>query len=79
MSYINKSCAFLTGNKKIAICGCDGVIKYTDTEIILSLIDGQICINGSELMLATFFGGEISVTGEIEGFSIKKYGRKNDV
>ena len=76
MGYLSDSCAFLTSNKKVVLCGCMGVIKYTDTEIILSLTDAQTCITGENLLLSTFFGGEISVTGEIETLSIKKIGRK---
>ena len=75
MGYLNESCAFLTANRKIVFCGCKGVIKYTDEEIILSLSDMQVDILGSALLLSTFCGGEIAVTGEIQSLSMRKTGR----
>ena len=66
MKFSGKSCAFLTSNEKIVFYGCRGVVKYTDEEIILSLKDTDVLVSGKGLMLSTFFGGEISIMGEIK-------------
>jgi hypothetical protein len=76
MGYLNESCAFLTANRRIVFCGCKRVIKYTDTEIVLFMTDGQVCILGEELLLSTFCGGEIAVTGEIQTLSLQKNERR---
>ena len=73
MKYGGKSCAFLTSNEKIVFYGCEGMVKYTGEEIILSLKDGEVLVSGKNLMLSTFFEGEISITGEIKGLTLGEH------
>ena len=72
----NESCAFLTSNKKITLCGCYGVKKYSENEITVTMCDQDISISGVSLTVSTFLNGEISVTGAIESIALhKKEGR----
>ena len=64
-----KSCVFISSNEKITVCGCDGVDKYTEAEIVLSLTERKLKIVGKRLCLSTYVSGEIAVTGAIESIS----------
>lgn len=75
---MGESCAFLLGNKEIRFCGCRGVGKYSESEIVLKMDDMRVSVCGSELTLSTFRNGEISVTGAIESVNLLKNGGKSN-
>lgn len=70
--FCGESCAFITSNKKMTVYGCEGVEKYTETEIALILTDMKISLKGEGLCLSTYVSGEISVTGEIKELNFEK-------
>jgi sporulation protein YqfC len=71
---MGESCAFLLGDKEIRFCGCKGVGKYSESEIVLMMNDMCVSICGSKLTLSTFRNGEISVAGTIENINLIKNG-----
>lgn len=75
MRNVGKSCAFLTSNEKITLCGCRHVIKYSSSQVELDMCDTDISVCGSNLLLFTFENGEITVTGAIECI---KFGEKTE-
>ncbi len=66
---LNESCAFVSSNKKITLCGCKGVGKYSENEIQVKLTDLTVKVTGEKLLLSTYVSGEIVITGEIENIS----------
>lgn len=60
-----ESCAFVTSNRRIAFCGCDGIEKYSASEIALRLSDGFVRVIGNSLAIDRCCGGEITVTGAV--------------
>ncbi len=77
MRYGGESCAFLTSNKKITLCGCRRVIKYDSLQVELDMCDTDMSICGSKLLLFTFENGEITITGAIESIKFGKKTEKN--
>ena len=69
---MQESCAFLCGNREIKLCGCRGVEKYTEGEIVLVMCDMYFKITGGNLTVSSFRNGEISVTGAIESVLLLK-------
>lgn len=54
------------GNREASICGCEGLVSYTDGEVILTLCDSTVSVRGEGLTLRSFSGGRISVCGRID-------------
>ncbi len=54
-----------TGNRELAVGGCEGLLTYTDTKVVLVLCDSILTINGNELEIRSFCGGRVLVEGII--------------
>ena len=54
------------GNREALICGCEGLISYTDNEVVLNLCDNVMSVCGEGLVLRSFSGGRIAVCGRID-------------
>lgn len=74
MKQYGKSCAFIVSNSKITLYGCCGVDKYSGNEIVAELCDMTVTISGSELDMATYVCGEITVTGTLSGLIFARKG-----
>ena len=61
-----ESCAFVTSNRRITFCGCDGIEKYSACEIVLRLSDGSVKVKGKGLAIDRCCGGEITVSGSVD-------------
>lgn len=53
------------GSREITVSGCEGLINYTDSEVVLRLCDGMVSVSGEELELRSFAGGRILVRGRV--------------
>ena len=62
----------LSGRRELDICGCEGLDEYSDNEVALTLCDGQMRIEGNELELLSFSGGNIIARGSIVRISFGK-------
>lgn len=51
---------------------CEGVVAYSNEQVIVQLCDMTVTLTGSRLKLSTFRFGRISVSGEITGMTIDK-------
>ncbi|MGM9647620.1 MAG: YabP/YqfC family sporulation protein [Eubacteriales bacterium] len=55
---------------EITVIGCNGVLVYEDEVILLRLTQGRLRIDGSGLMLKSYYAGEMQVTGRIRGMEL---------
>ena len=72
MGIARESCAFINSDKKITVCGCVSVESYTDEEIVICLVEMKLKLNGSNMTMSTFSGGEIAVCGELSSIEFLK-------
>lgn len=54
-----------TGKREVTVCGCEGLLTYTDTKAVLRLCDGVVSVCGEGLELRSFAGGRVMVRGSI--------------
>lgn len=64
MTMIDASSVFLENHR--------GVLEYTDRRVVLGLEDGQMAINGSDLVLAHFGKDNAAVRGDIVSVVFEK-------
>ena len=69
------STAEALGNREVCFSGCEGLMSYTDSEVVLSLCDNTVSVCGEELILRSFSGGRIAVCGRIDCI---RYGVRGD-
>ena len=55
---------------EVTVSGCNGVLVYEDEVILLRLSQGRLRIDGSGLMLKSYYAGEMQVTGRIRGMEL---------
>lgn len=53
------------GSREITVSGCEGLLNYTDNEVVLRLCDGMVTVSGENLELRSFAGGRILVRGAV--------------
>lgn len=57
--------AFVVFGKEMTVCGCERVISYTDECVVLGMKGGRLTAEGKDLTVATFFGSEIRIRGDV--------------
>lgn len=57
--------AFVVFGKEMTVCGCERVICYTDERVVLGMRGGRLTAEGKSLTVATFFGSEIKIRGDV--------------
>lgn len=55
---------------EVTVAGCNGVLVYEDEVILLRLSQGRLRIDGSGLMLKSYYAGEMQITGRIRGMEL---------
>ena len=55
---------------EVTVAGCMGVLVYEDEVILLRLEKGGLEIRGSGLLLKSYYGGEIQITGKIRAMEL---------
>lgn len=55
---------------EVTVSGCNGVLVYEDEVILLRLSQGGLRIDGKELMLKSYYAGEMQITGRIRGMEL---------
>ena len=55
---------------EVTVSGCNGVLVYEDEVILLRLSQGGLRIDGKELMLKSYYAGEMQITGRIRGMAL---------
>lgn len=55
---------------EITVIGCMGVMTYEDEVILLRLSKGGLRIEGSGLLLKSYYAGEMQITGKIRGMEL---------
>ena len=60
--------SFIPG--EVTVAGCNGVLVYEDEVILLRLSQGRLRIDGSGLMLKSYYAGEMQITGRIRGMEL---------
>ena len=68
------------GNRELSVSGCEALITYTDTFIVLELCDGIINVSGIGMELRSFTGGRVTVSGVITSivYGIQESGCDDD-
>lgn len=61
----------ITGNSRMLIQGCKGVLLYLEDEIKLNLGKCEVCIRGDELSMTALDEGMAQVEGTILDVSFK--------
>ena len=72
------STAEALGNREVCFGGCEGLVSYTECEVILSLCDNTVSVSGDGLVLRSFSGGRIAVCGRIDCIRYGVRGVDND-
>ena len=57
--------AFVVFGKEMTVCGCEKVVCYTDERVVLGMRGGKLTAEGKDLTVATFFGSEIKIRGDV--------------
>ena len=70
--------AFLVFGKEMTVSGCERVICYTEEKVILGMKGGKLVVSGKELTVATFFGNEIKICGDVRAAFFAKNGENKD-
>lgn len=55
---------------EVTVSGCNGVLVYEDEIILLRLTQGALRIEGSGLLLKSYYAGEMQITGRIRGLEL---------
>lgn len=55
---------------EVTVTGCMGVLIYEDEVILLRLSKGGLRIEGSGLLLKSYYAGEMQITGKIRGMEL---------
>ena len=55
---------------EVTVAGCNGVLVYEDEVILLRLTRGGLRIEGSGLMLKSYYAGQMQITGRIRGLEL---------
>ncbi|MBQ8288090.1 MAG: YabP/YqfC family sporulation protein [Clostridia bacterium] len=55
---------------EVTVTGCNGVLVYEDEVILLRLSQGRLRIDGSGLMLKSYYAGEMQISGRIRGMEL---------
>lgn len=55
---------------EVTVIGCNGVLVYEDEVILLRLSKGGLRIEGSGLLLKSYYAGEMQITGKIRAMEL---------
>lgn len=56
---------------EVTVEGCQGVLTYENELIRLRLSRGTLRICGASLLLKSYYGGEMQVSGKIKGLELE--------
>ena len=61
----------LSGKGELTVCGCKGILAYSEEEMRISL--GRVCllVGGEQLFCTAFGAGSVTVTGNIRLLSLE--------
>ncbi len=68
-SVSNSPVFHIVGENGMEICGCDGILEYTENKIVLSAGHDRFTVVGKNLLLSDFRGNNLCVRGEIQSAS----------
>lgn len=55
----------LNGNRELLLDSCKGIVELSDTQIIVKLSRGRLCIEGACLCIHSFCCTDVVIRGEI--------------
>lgn len=64
----------LSGTQTIDVRGCGGILRYSESEIRLSMRTYVLKITGSELFCASYLWGTVRVEGNIATLTVERRG-----
>lgn len=63
----------LRGRRELYICGCKKIIEYNEQSIIVRTKAFDVCIEGCELVCASFHCSGIVIEGYIKGIRLENF------
>ena len=60
----------INGRKEILICGCKGLDRYSGTDVVISVPEGLVKINGKNLTMRWAGAGKLFICGEIRDIAL---------
>lgn len=70
--------AFVVFGEEMTVCGCERVICYTEEKVVLGMRGGRLTAVGKNLTVATFFGSEIKIRGDVRAAVFTENGEKDN-
>lgn len=78
-SHLNLPRITMIGDIHIYIENHRGILRFTAQEIILKITNGQLIIQGSELVIKMLLSTEILIEGKIDSLKMEESSTKNGV
>ncbi len=60
-------------NNELFVNGCNGVLEYESSQVILDTISGRLVISGDNLSLDVFQGETLNISGKIHKVNLEDY------
>ncbi len=56
----------MRGRNELLLCGCSGILEYSDSRIRIIQGNNDVCLVGRRLTMSSYSNGRIGVCGEID-------------